>query len=99
MSSIATSNSSVRFDVDPDAGLVTLSSTSPDQGDAREQVSVEVEGEANSICMNYRYVGDCVSALAQDSEVTLELQQSMRPGVFKSYGKINYLYLLMPVRM
>ena len=49
--------------------------------------------------MNYRYVGDCVSALAQDSEVTLELQQSMRPGVFKSYGKINYLYLLMPVRM
>lgn len=99
VSSIATSNSAVRFDVDPDAGLVTLSSTSPDQGDAREQVNVEVEGEANSICMNYRYVGDCVGALSQDSEVTLELQQSMRPGVFKSYGKINYLYLLMPVRM
>ena len=99
VSSIATSNSSVRFDVDPDGQQITLSSTSPDQGDAREVVNVSVEGNPNSICMNYRYVGDCVGALDASSEVTLELQESMRPGVFKSYGKINYLYLLMPVRM
>ncbi|WP_293818521.1 DNA polymerase III subunit beta [uncultured Parolsenella sp.] len=99
VSSIATSNSSVRFDADVDGGAITLSSTSPDQGDAREVVPVDVEGQPNSICMNYRYVGDCVGALSPESEVTLELQESMRPGVFKSYGKINYLYLLMPVRM
>lgn len=99
VSSIATSNSSVRFDVDVDGQVITLSSTSPDQGDARETIPVEVEGSSNSICMNYRYVGDCVGALDAASEVTLELQESMRPGVFKSYGKINYLYLLMPVRM
>ena len=99
VSSIATSNSSVRLDVDADSGQMLLSSTSPDQGDAREQLSVDVEGQSNSIGMNYRYVGDCVSALNQESEVTLELQEKMRPGVFKSYSKINYLYLLMPVRM
>ena len=99
VSSIATSNSSVRIDVDPDGQQITLSSTSPDQGDAREVVGVAVEGQPNSICMNYRYVGDCVGALKEGSEVTLELQESMRPGVFKSYDKINYLYLLMPVRM
>ena len=100
VSSIATSNSSVRFDVDADGSQVTLSSTSPDQGDAREVMNVEVEGQPNSICMNYRYVGDCVGALDAASEVTLELQESMRPGVFKNYGKdMNYLYLLMPVRM
>ena len=97
--SIATSNASVRFDVDPDAGTITLSSTSPDQGDAREVVGVEVEGQPNAIAMNYRYVGDCVGALDASAEVTLELQEAMRPGVFKSYSKINYLYLLMPVRM
>lgn len=99
VSSIATSNSSVRLDVDVDGQQMTLSSTSPDQGDAREVLNVAVEGEKNSICMNYRYVGDCVAALDANSEVTLELQESMRPGVFKSYAQINYLYLLMPVRM
>ena len=25
-------------------------------------------------------------------------QQAGRPGVFKAYGKINYLYILMPLR-
>ena len=99
VSAISTSNSSVRFDVDVDGALMTLSSTSPDQGDAREQVNVEATGASNSICMNYRYVFDCVNALPSGTEVTLELQESMRPGVFKSYSKINYLYLLMPVRM
>lgn len=99
VSSIATSNSSVVFDVDVDAACMTLSSTSPDQGDAREVINVEAENQNNSICMNYRYVGDCVSALDQAGEVTLELQDPRRPGVFKSYSKINYLYLLMPKRM
>ena len=99
VSSIATSNTSVRFDVDADAGLLRLSSTSPDQGDASEEITVEVSGESNAICMNYRYVFDCVNALSKDSDLTLELQESMRPGVFKSYASINYLYLLMPVRM
>ena len=98
VSSIATTNSSVRFDVDVDAACMTLSSTSPDQGDAREVISVEPEGQNNSIRMNYRNVGDCVSALDQAGEVTIELQESKRPGVFKSYSKINYLCLLMPMR-
>ncbi len=99
VSSIATSNSSVRFEIDVDASVATLSSTSPDQGDAREVINIDAEGQNNSIRMNYRHVGDCVSALDQAGEVTLELQESMRPGVFKSYSKINYLYLLMPTRM
>lgn len=99
VSSIALSNSSVRLDVESDNQQLTISSTAPDQGDAREIVPATVEGEDNSICMNYRYVGDCVSALDDDEDVTLELQESMKPGVFKSYARINYLYLLMPVRM
>ena len=48
---------------------------------------------------NYHYVFDCVNASGSDREITLELQSAMQPGIFKSYGQINYLYLLMPVRM
>jgi DNA polymerase-3 subunit beta len=42
---------------------------------------------------------DCASATGQDTDVSLELLGSMQPAVFKSYADINYLYLLMPVRL
>lgn len=99
VSSIGSSNSSVRLDVDTDDAQIILTSISQDQDEAKESFSVEVEGQKNTIAMNYRYINDCIAACDANSEITLELQESMRPGVFKSYGKINYLYLLMPVRM
>ncbi|MBO7675228.1 MAG: DNA polymerase III subunit beta [Atopobiaceae bacterium] len=99
VSVIATSNPSVRFDVDADGGLLKLSASSPDQGESTELIDVEVDGASMSIALNFHYVLDCVSASAQDKDVALELLSSMQPAVFKSYANINYLYLLMPVRM
>ncbi|MDO4807299.1 MAG: DNA polymerase III subunit beta [Coriobacteriales bacterium] len=99
VSVIATSNPSVRFDVDADAGLLKLSASTPDQGESNELLDVEVDGQSMSIALNFHYVLDCVTASAQDKEVSLELLSAMQPAVFKSYANINYLYLLMPVRM
>ncbi len=99
VSVIATSNPSVRFDIDADGSLLKLSASSPDQGESTELIDVEVEGDSMSIALNYHYVLDCVAASAQDKEVSFELLSSMQPAVFKSYAAINYLYLLMPVRM
>lgn len=99
VSVIALSNPSVRFDIDADGKLMRLSASSPDQGESTELLPVEVEGDSMSIALNYHYVFDCVNAVSGRDELTLELQSTMQPGIFKSYGKINYLYLLMPVRM
>ncbi|MCH4180836.1 MAG: DNA polymerase III subunit beta [Atopobiaceae bacterium] len=99
VSVIALSNPSVRFEVDSEQGTLTLSTTSTDQGDARESLSIEAAGPSLTIALNYHYVFDCVNALSSEDEVTLELQGPTQPGIFKSYSKINYLYLLMPVRM
>ena len=99
VSVIALSNPSVRFDVDADGSLLKLSASSPDQGESTELLSVDVEGQSMSIALNYHYVLDCVNAAAQDKDVSLELLSSMQPAIFKSYAAINYLYLLMPVRM
>jgi len=99
VSVIAQANPSVRLDVDADGKLLQLSASSPDQGDSTEALGVEVEGESMSIGLNYHYVFDCVNAAGSQKEITLELQSTMQPGIFKSYGPINYLYLLMPVRM
>ena len=58
-----------------------------------------IEGATMSITLNFHYVFDCVNAVGNSDTLLLELQGSMQPAIFKSYGKINYLYLLMPVRM
>lgn len=99
VSVIALSNPGVRFDIDPDGGLVTVSASSPDQGEATEEVGAKVEGESMRIGFNYHYALDCVNAVSQEDEVTLELQGPTMAGVFKSYSTINYLYMLMPMRV
>ena len=99
VSVIASSNPSVRLDADVDGHLMGLSASSPDQGESSEMLDADIEGNSMSIALNFHYVLDCVNAVAGTDELTLELQGSMQPAIFKSYGKINYLYLLMPVRM
>ena len=99
VSVIASSNPSVRLDADVDGKLMRLSASSPDQGESSEQMDAEVEGSTMSIALNFHYVFDCVNAVSGSDDLALELQGSMQPAIFKSYGKINYLYLLMPVRM
>ncbi|WP_028263598.1 DNA polymerase III subunit beta [Atopobium fossor] len=99
VSTISSNNPKVLMNVNVDDASIKLSTTSPDMGEASETLPIEVEGNSIAIALNYRYVEDCVSAAGSDTELTLELQDSMRPAVFKTWGKINYLYLLMPVRM
>lgn len=99
VSVIASANPSVRFDADIDGKLMRLSASSPDQGESSEMIEAEVEGQSMSIALNFHYVFDCVNAVNTSDALSLELQGPMQPAIFKSYGKINYLYLLMPVRM
>lgn len=99
VSVVAQANPSVRLDVDADGQLVRLSASSPDQGESSEEVNADIEGSTMSIALNYHYVFDCVGALGQSKEVSLELQGPMQPGIFRAEGALRYLYLLMPVRI
>ncbi len=99
VSVIALQNASVRFDIDADGRFMRLSASSPEQGESTEVLPVDVEGQSISIALNYHYVFDCMNAVSDSKEMRLELQSSTQPGIFKANGKINYLYLLMPVRL
>ena len=99
VSVIALQNASVRFDIDADAGFMRLSASSPEQGESSETIPCGIEGQSMSIALNYHYVFDCVNAVSGSKDMRLELIGSVNPGIFKCNGKINYLYLLMPVRL
>ena len=96
---VAQNNSAVKFEVEADVSQLGLSAVSSDQDAASETIDAEIEGESGVIAFNYHYIFGCLNVLNREKEITLELQDYNRAGVFKSYDKINYLYLVMPVRI
>lgn len=96
---IAQNNPAVKFEIDVEAGTLSLSAISGDQDLAQETIEVEAEGESGVIAFNYHYIFGCLNVLSREKEIALELKSYAAPGVFKSYDKINYLYLVMPVRI
>ena len=96
---IASANPAVKFEIDVENGQMGLSSISNDQDLAQETIDVEAEGESGIIAFNYHYIFGCLNALSKEKEITLELKSYSQAGIFKSYDKINYLYLVMPVRI
>lgn len=100
VSVIAKPDAPVRFAIDADAGALTLSVTSAEQGRASETIDIEAEGESGSIAFRNSFIHECLNALShQEKEISLELQNYNAMGVFKSYDKANYLYLVMPMRV
>ena len=98
VSVIAQSHPSVHMDVDVDGQLMVLSAKSVDAGEAKEDMDCKVTGASTAISLNYRYVFDCLAALRGEKDVTIELRSGREPALFKSTGKVSYVYLLMPLR-
>lgn len=88
----------VKFDLNGASNTTQISTASQDVGAARETLGCEVEGEDTEIAFNFSYVLDGLASIETDA-VYLELQGSMRPGIFKSEEQERYLYLIMPVRL
>jgi DNA polymerase-3 subunit beta len=83
-----------------DAGKVEVTSSSPEFGEAKEQLTVEYGGPALQICFNAQYVLDFLNVVETDS-VMLELkdevsQALMRPVNPEGY---EYTYVIMPMRI
>lgn len=84
--------------VDITAGLVTLSSSNPDLGEAKDEVKVQYEGEALSAGFNARYLLDVLSAMSSET-VVFELQDQLSPTLLKEEGDDTYKCVVMPMRI
>ena len=91
-------NSEICFRIDAAQNLMVITSNLPDQGNAREEIPCEVEGDDMTIAFNSRFIYDCVQKGDADDYLTFEAESPLRPGIFKSLGKVDFLYLVMPVR-
>jgi DNA polymerase-3 subunit beta len=91
----------VRFDFAP--GKLTVSSTNPELGDARETVPIDYAGAPFFVGLNAAYVTDFLSAV-DTPQVSLELKDENsqcigRPESNAEELAYEYLYVVMPMRL
>ncbi len=91
----------VRFDFAP--GKLTVSSTNPELGDARETVPIDYAGNPFFVGLNAAYVTDFLSAV-DTQQVSLDLKDENSQCIGKPANPADelpydYLYVVMPMRL
>ncbi len=86
----------VVLDIQPDT--LTISADSHDIGTAREELPIELEGEALKIAFNARYLLDALAVIESDT-VILELKNDLDPAVLRAAESEQFTYVLMPMQL
>lgn len=81
-------------------GRLVISSSSPDIGEATEEIDVEYGGEELDVSFNARYFVDALEAMEEDS-ARIRLKDSMSPGILQPNvpNGENYTCIIMPMRL
>ncbi len=94
--SLLTSQESQSVKLDFIKGRLLISSRSPNLGEAKEEIEVDVSGDDLSIGFNPGYLIDVLKNL-DENEVSLSLTDPDKPGLIRS-GQ-DYQYVIMPMQL
>jgi len=79
-------------------GIMEISASNPDLGDARETLEVTYTGPDLAIRFNARYLIDSLSVMSQEF-VDIELKDELSPAVLKPHQAEGFLTVIMPMRV
>lgn len=96
--SIMSKEGSNAVKMEVDKGVLAVSSSNPDMGEAKDEMNVEYEGSALTIGLNARYLLDALNAMSSEKTV-FELNDSLSPVLLKEEGMDNYKGVIMPIRI
>jgi DNA polymerase-3 subunit beta len=88
-------SNAVRVDIKP--GLITVTASNPDLGEAKDEIQAAYDGDEISLGFNARYLLDTLTAVGTD-DVNFEIQDPLSPTLMKEAGSDNYLCVIMPMR-
>lgn len=79
-------------------GLLMVSSSNPDMGEAKDEISIDYHGESFEIGFNAKYMLDCLEVM-QDPEILFSFKDKTKPGILQSSTQQNHCYVIMPMRI
>ncbi|HEC90972.1 MAG TPA: DNA polymerase III subunit beta, partial [Alphaproteobacteria bacterium] len=79
-------------------GSLVLSASSPDSGDATEELEVDYDGGDLEIGFNSRYLLDITQQIEGDN-ARLSLSDAASPTILREQVDTGALYVLMPMRV
>jgi DNA polymerase-3 subunit beta len=80
-------------------GGLELSASSPEQGEASEDLEAAYAGEPLSIGFNVRYLMDVLGVLPTGETIEFGLTDDVGPGVLRGSQDPSYTYVVMPMRL
>ncbi len=81
-----------------ESGAITLSSSNPDMGEAKETIDAKFGQEGLTTGFNARYFLDILAAMDSE-EVVLEFKDALSPCLIRQPGDPDYLCVVMPMRV
>lgn len=83
------------------ASTLTVSSISPDMGEASEEVDIDFSGDEFSIGFNASYLQQVLNVIAKNSEAqaVLGISDEVSPGVITTPSDSQFEYVVMPMRL
>jgi DNA polymerase-3 subunit beta len=81
------------------SGALTVSSTSPEMGEASETIDVDFTGDEFSIGFNASYLIQALGVMPAESDASLGLSDEVSPGVIRSATDSQFTYVVMPMRL
>ncbi len=88
-------NNLIRMAVAPSGIEITSRS---EEGNSKETINAEVEGDGLTIGFNSKYVSDVLKAVGDD-EIVMEMNTPVSPCLMKPVEGDSYVYLVLPVRI
>lgn len=93
----ATGNPTVSVGIDPLEMFVQLTCRNERQDESKDAFVGEVDGDAVLTAFNVRFLADVLGGCGP--EATMQIVGAQQPSVFRSYGDVSFLAILMPVRV
>jgi len=89
----------VLFSFDNSAKKINISSTDTQKGENITNVDSNIDGENNSVTLNYKYLLDGISVCPTDN-ILFQMIDSSNPCVIKPSGKEteDFQYIIMPIK-
>lgn len=77
---------------------LTMTSSNPDLGDAKEELDCEYTADPVEIAFNAKYILECLNLLSSE-KISIDLKDTLSSGVVRPYQQRNYTYIVMPMRI